>query len=190
MAFIPADVVGGGLDRIVSIPCGFAAPCGPSCVWVGFWSWYETPLPPLFFISAIECKAAKGGPRKLNGKLWGSNIPKHCSTFDTFLVAFFFFFYLLFFTVFCTLHVYEYFSKFCCTIIFGRLNSVFEHRNLGRLNGPLIQIGKLKITLGYHFLLTMRMKSWAFLLFCSFARFYVFNSYIFTIHIAEISRWH
>lgn len=79
MAFIPADVVGGGLDRIVSMPCGFAAPCGPSCVWVGFWSWYETPLPLLLpaFISAIECNAANGGPRKLNGKLWGSNIPKH-----------------------------------------------------------------------------------------------------------------
>lgn len=38
IALMPDDVVGGGLDRIVSMPCGFAAPCGPNCVCVGFGS--------------------------------------------------------------------------------------------------------------------------------------------------------
>lgn len=76
IALMPADVVGGGLDKIVSIPCGLAAPCGPNWVCVGFWSWNVTPLPRLLvaFISAIECNAASGGPKKLNCKLCGSNI--------------------------------------------------------------------------------------------------------------------
>lgn len=39
IALMPDEVVGGGLDKIVSMPCGLAAPCGPNCVCVGLWSW-------------------------------------------------------------------------------------------------------------------------------------------------------
>lgn len=78
----PAEVTGGGRDKIVSIPWGFGAFAWPCIVCAVnpalgldidgadvLLLLLESPPPMEDFISVIEWRAAKGGPKKLNGNL-------------------------------------------------------------------------------------------------------------------------